>query len=295
MRLITRADLDGLTSAILLQEVEAIEEVDFAHPKDVQDGKVSISENDVLANLPFDERAGLWFDHHLSQSDASWNPNMRGAYEIAPSAARVIADHYKSPKFERFHDLLDATDRLDAAQLTREDVNDPKGWILVGYTLDPRSGLGAFKDYFRHLMGLAKEKTVDEILKDEKVKVHVDRLKREEEAFKKHLLASSRLESNVVVTDVRGQKDLPSGNRFLIYELFPDANVSMRLADGRGGEFTSIQIGHSIFNRNCKTSIGDLMADYGGGGHFGAGTCQPPAAEAQGVIDKIFATLKENG
>ncbi|MDP9018138.1 MAG: exopolyphosphatase [Candidatus Eremiobacteraeota bacterium] len=295
MRLVTRADLDGLTSAILLQEVEAIEEVDFAHPKDVQDGKVTISSNDVLANLPYDERAGLWFDHHLSQSDASWNPNMKGAYEIAPSAARVISDHYKSPKFERFHDLLDATDRLDSAQLTREDVNDPKGWILVGYTLDPRSGLGAFKDYFHHLMGLAKDKTVEQILQDEKVKVHVDRLKREEGTFKQHLLEHSKLEGNVVITDVRGLKDLPSGNRFLIYELFPDATVSMRLADGKGGEFVSIQLGHSIFNRNCKTSIGDLMADYGGGGHFGAGTCQPAAADAPRVIDEILKVLKANG
>jgi len=220
---------------------------------------------------------------------------MKGACEIAPSAARVISDHYKSPKFERFHDLLDATDRLDSAQLTREDVNNPKGWILVGYTLDPRSGLGAFKDYFHHLMGLAYDKTVDQILPYDKVKVHVDRLKREEEAFKKHLLEHSKLDGNVVITDVRGLKDLPSGNRFLIYELFPDATVSMRLADGKGGEFVSIQLGHSIFNRNCKTSIGDLMADYGGGGHFGAGPCQPAAAGAQGVIEKILATLKENG
>ena len=295
MRLITRADLDGLTSAILLQEVEQIDEVEFAHPKDVQDGKVEISSNDVLANLPFDERAGLWFDHHLSQSDASWNPNMKGAYEIAPSAARVISDHYKSPKFERFHDLLEATDRLDAAQLTREDVNNPQGWILVGYTLDPRSGLGAFKDYFRHLMGLAKSKSVDEILQDDQVKVHVDRLKREEEAFKKHLLQHSRLDGNVVITDVRGQKDLPSGNRFLIYELFPSANVSVRLADGRGGEFTSIQVGHSIFKRDAKTSIGDLMASYGGGGHFGAGTCQPAAFDAQSIVDEIVGILKKNG
>ncbi|GAC1651875.1 MAG: exopolyphosphatase [Vulcanimicrobiaceae bacterium] len=296
MRLITRADLDGLTSAILLQEVEAIDEVDFAHPKDVQDGKVAITENDVLANLPFDERAGLWFDHHLSQSDASWNPNLKGAYEIAPSAARVISDHYKSPKFERFHELLEATDRLDAAMLTREDVNNPQGWILVGYTLDPRSGLGAFKDYFRHLMQLAREnKTIDEILQDEKVKVHVDRLKREEEAFKNHLQESSKLDGNVVITDVRGQKDLPSGNRYLIYELFPEANVSMRIADGRGGEFVSIQLGHSIFNRNCKTSIGDLMAIYGGGGHFGAGTCQPAASDAQRVIGEVLDALKSNG
>ena len=295
MRLITRADLDGLTSAILLQEVEQIEEVDFAHPKDVQDGKVEITSNDILANLPYDERAGLWYDHHLSQSDASWNPNMKGAYEIAPSAARVISDHYKSPKFERFHDLLDATDRLDAAQLTRDDVNNPQGWILVGYTLDPRSGLGAFKDYFRHLMKLAQEKTIEQILADEKVKANIDKLKKDEQAFKQHLLDHSKQDGNVVITDVRGLKDLPSGNRYLIYELFPTANVWMRLADGKGGEFVSIQLGHSIFKRDAKTSIGDLLAEYGGGGHFGAGTCQPAAADAPRVIEEILNVLKSNG
>lgn len=295
MRLITRADLDGLTSAILLQEVEQIEAVDFAHPKDVQDGKVEITANDILANLPYDERAGLWYDHHLSQSDASWNPNMKGAYEIAPSAARVISDHYKSPKFERFHDLLDATDRLDAAQLTRDDVNNPQGWILVGYTLDPRSGLGAFKEYFHHLMKLAQNKTIDDILADETVKSHVDKLKKDEQAFKQHLLDHSKQDGNVVVTDVRGLKDLPSGNRYLIYELFPTANVWMRLADGKGGEFVSIQLGHSIFKRDAKTSIGDLLAEYGGGGHFGAGTCQPSAADAPRVIEEILNVLKTNG
>lgn len=295
MRLITRADLDGLTSAILLQEVEDIEEVDFAHPKDVQDGKVEITSNDILANLPYDERAGLWYDHHLSQSDASWNPNMKGAYEIAPSAARVIYDHYKSPKFARFEELLEATDRLDSAQLTHDDVNDPQGWILVGYTLDPRSGLGAFKDYFRHLMKLAQEKPVDEIVRDPRVKEHVDRLQADEAAFKQHLRDHSKLDGNVVVTDVRGVKDIPSGNRYWIYELFPSANVWMRIADGRGGEFTSIQLGHSIFKRDAKTSIGDLLAEYGGGGHFGAGTCQPPAADAPRVIGEILTVLKNNG
>ena len=177
MRLITRADLDGLTSAILLQEVEPIDEVDFAHPKDVQDGKFALSANDILANLPYDERAALWFDHHVSQSDAAWNPQMRGEFGVAPSAARVIADHYKSDKFGRFSELMEATDRLDAALLTHNDIVDPQGWILVGYTLDPRSGLGAFKDYFRHLMQLAKQQTVEQILQDPEVHKHVERLK----------------------------------------------------------------------------------------------------------------------
>lgn len=295
MRLLTRADLDGLTSAILLQEVEPIESVDFAHPKDVQDGKIAIDGNDILANLPFDKRAGMWFDHHVSQSDASFDNDFKGAYSIAPSAARVIADHYKSPKFERYAQLLDETDRLDAARLTHDDIVNPQGWILIGYTLDPRSGLGAFKDYFRHLMELAKSKSVDEILADEQVRAHVDRLRREEAAFKEHLLGSSTLDGNVVITDVRGQNDLPSGNRFLIYTLFPTANVSVRVADGRGGEFVSIQVGHSILKRDCHTNVGDMLAAYGGGGHVGAGTAQPAAADANRVLAEIVETLKRNG
>ncbi|HTU71032.1 MAG TPA: exopolyphosphatase [Candidatus Baltobacteraceae bacterium] len=295
MRLITRADLDGLTSAILLQEVEAIDEIEFAHPKDVQDGKVAVTDHDILANLPYDERAGLWFDHHVSQSDAAWNPEMRGNFEIAPSAARVIADHYKSDRFDRFADLLDATDRLDAALLTRDDIVDPKGWILVGYTLDPRSGLGAFKEYFRHLMSLAKAQTVDQILQDPQVRKQVDRLKAEEPAFLEHLKETSRQDGNVVITDVRGRKNLPSGNRFLIYDLFPSANVSARVADGRNNEFVSIQVGHNILKRDCKTSIGDMMAQYGGGGHTGAGTCQPAPGDADRVLGEIVTILKNNG
>jgi len=295
MRLITRADLDGLTSAILLQEVEAIDEVDFAHPKDVQDGKVAVSSSDILANLPYDERAALWFDHHVSQSDAAWNPEMKGSFEVAPSAARVISDHYKSEKFDRYADLLTATDKLDAALLTREDIVDPQGWILIGYTLDPRSGLGAFKDYFKHLMELAKAKTVEQILQDPEVSKHVARLKSEEAAFREHLLANTKQDGNVTITDLRGQKNLPSGNRFLIYELFPTANVSVRIADGRGGEFVSIQVGHSILKRDCKTSIGDLLAEYGGGGHVGAGTCQPAPADADRVIGEVVEKLKQNG
>jgi hypothetical protein len=295
MRLITRADLDGLTSAILLAEVEAIDEIDFAHPKDVQDGRVAVTPNDILANLPYDERAALWFDHHASQADAAWNPEMKGSFEIAPSAARVIADHYKSDKFARFTELLDATDKLDAAMLSRDDIVDPKGWILIGYTLDPRSGLGAFKEYFRHLMQLAREKTVDQILNDPQVRTHVERLKREESAFREHLQEVSRLDGNVVITDVRGLRDLPSGNRFLIYDLFPNTNVSIRVADGRNNAFVSIQVGHSILKRDCRTSVGDMLAAFGGGGHQGAGTCQVAPDDAERVLGEIVETLQRNG
>ena len=293
MRLITRADLDGLTCAILLQEVEDIEQVDFAHPKDVQDGKVEITKNDILANLPHDPRVGIWFDHHVSQ--AGKPSGAEGAFSVKPSAARVIVDHYKSPKFERYAGLMEATDRLDSAQLTMDDVVSPKGWILVGYTLDPRTGLGAFKDYFLHLMQLAKTKSIEQIVADPQVKERVERVNAEEAQFKEHVKADSRLDGNVVITDVRGKKNLPTGNRFLVYTLFPKANVSVRIADGRAGEFVSLQVGHSIFNRTCKINVGELMAKYGGGGHVGAGTCQPKPADADRILGEVIETLKKGG
>ena len=191
--------------------------------------------------------------------------------------------------------MLAATDKLDAAQLTRNDIVEPKGWVLIGFTLDPRSGLGAFKAYFHRLMELAKAKSVDEILSDSEVKAHVDRLKREMEDFRRSLAATSRQDGNVVVTDVRGRRNLPSGNRFLVYDLFPDANVSVRIADGHDGKYVSVQLGHSVLNRTCRTNIGALMSQHGGGGHEGAGTCQPSTEQAERVIGEIVATLKRNG
>jgi hypothetical protein len=294
MRLVTRADLDGLTCAILLSEVEKIEDVDFAHPKDVQDGKAQLSKNDILANLPFDERAGLWFDHHISQADASWN-DFQGAYDVAPSAARVIANHYKSPKFERYTELLDATDRMDAAELTKDDIVSPAGWILIGYTLDPRTGLSDFRPYFKHVMELAKHHSPADIVKDPQVRERIEKLRAEEQAFADLLKAHSRADHNVVITDLRGLENMPHGNRFMIYTLFPQQNVSMRIADGFNKKFVSIQVGHSILNRTCKTNVGELLIEHGGGGHFGAGTCQPSPEEADGVIDHILQVLKDNG
>lgn len=294
MRLITRGDLDGLTCALLLQEVEDIETVELAHPKDVQDGVVQITSNDILANLPYDDRVGLWFDHHSSESDAP-PPGFKGAYSIAPSAARVIADHYQSPKFERYSKLLDETDRLDGAQLNVEDVRNPQGWILLGYTLDPRTGLGNFRDYFKKLMELCRAQPVEQVLQDPEVADRVRRVGEEEEEFRKHLLAVARVDQNVVLMDIRGMRDLPAGNRFLVYTLFPEQNVSLRIADGLAGKFFTVQVGHSIFNRTCRTNVGELMQKHGGGGHRGAGTCQPTVDGADSVIGDILDTLKRNG
>ncbi len=295
MRLVTRADLDGLACAVLLQEVEPIDSVEFAHPKDVQDGKADIDEYDILANLPYDARVGMWFDHHSSQRDAVPPGEFDGAYDIAPSAARVIANHYGHSSFQRYAELLSETDRLDSAQLDVGDVVDPQGWILLGYTLDPRTGLGAFKNYFLKLMGLCASCSLDEILADEEVARRVENVRADQKAFADHLRDVTHVEGNVIITDVRGKADLPVGNRFLIYTLFPTGNVSVRLADGKANQFVTVQVGHSIFNRTCRTDVGELMHKHGGGGHKGAGTCQPSLRAAEGVIADVIESLKGAG
>jgi hypothetical protein len=306
MRLITRADLDGLTCAVLLSRVESIDEVTFAHPKDVQDGKVDVGPNDILANLPRDPRAKMVFDHHASQAD-QWHTHDDGTAHshdhggsfqgAAPSAARVIADHYKNADFSGFEELLRQTDRLDSADLEPGDVTDPQGWILIGYTLDPRTGMARYRDYFLHVLELVKKHPNDPeaILDDEQVAERVAILQVQEKAFLNHLKSASTLDGNVVITDVRGLRDAPIGNRFLIYTLFPSANVSVRLADGADKSFVSVQVGHSIFNRSCRTSVGALLASYGGGGHFGAGTAQPKNTDAERVLAEIVGVLKTNG
>jgi hypothetical protein len=298
MRLITRADLDGLTCAVLLSQVETIDDVMLAHPKDVQDGKVDINSNDVLANLPHDPRAGMIFDHHASQTDEWKEGETKGGFQAtAPSAARVVAGHYPDADFSAYTELLRQTDRLDSADLEPEDVTDPKGWILVGYTLDPRTGMARYRDYFKHVLDLVKANPndPDKVLADPQVAERVAILRDQQWSFMEHLIETSRADGNVIVSDVRGLKDAPLGNRFFIYTLFPEANVSVRVADGANNAFNSIQVGHSIFNRTCKTSVGSLMDHYGGGGHFGAGTCQPAPPDADRVVGEIIQVLKKNG
>jgi hypothetical protein len=298
MRLITRADLDGLTCAVLLSHVEPIDDVDLAHPKDVQDGKLEITKNDILANLPHDARAGMVFDHHASQADAWKDGATKGGFAAAaPSAARVIASYYTTADFSAYDGLLHDTDRLDSANLDPDDVTDPKGWILVGYTLDPRTGMARYRDYFKHVLELVKKHPSDPvaILADAEVNARVEILRDQQWSFMEHLIETSKTDGNVIVNDVRGIHDAPLGNRFFVYTLFPEANVSVRIADGANNAFCSIQVGHSIFNRTCKTSVGALMAHFGGGGHFGAGTARPATQDAGRVLDEIVTILKKNG
>ncbi len=294
MRVLTRGDMDGMTSTILLSLVEEVTEITLTHPKDMQDAKIPVSANDIIINLPYVKGCGMWFDHHSSEEKrVAQIGEFRGRFAVAPSAARVIYDYYRRPELERFKELLEATDRLDSANLTPEDVTSPSGWILLGLTLDPRSGLAMeFRNYFRWLVGYVKEMPLEKVLQHPEVNQRCQRVLQEQEEFKKLLKEYSHQEANVIVTDLRGVRQMPAGNRFLVYTMYPEANVEVRIFPGILDN-TVVAAGHSIFNRTCKVNLGKLMAEYGGGGLPGAATCQISEEEADTKIAEIIERLKE--
>lgn len=298
MRLVTRADLDGLTCAVLITSCEDVGSVELVHPQDITDKRVAIGPDDILANLPYHPQCGKWFDHHLlTESNERPPQHFEGRYGLAPSAARMVYEYYAPAHAElrRYEGLLAETDRLDAAQLNIDDVLEPRGHILLGYTLDPRTGLGAYREYFLLLLEALKRQPIEAVLELPEVGARVERLRTQDQHFREATLKHSRLDGNVVVTDFRSLEQVPVGNRFLVYTLFPQANVSLRIHWGPGRERVAVAVGHSIFNRTCRTRVGELMSDYGGGGHRGAGTCVLPLETADAQIAAIVAELKLKG
>jgi hypothetical protein len=307
MRLITRSDFDGLACAVLLKEVESIDAVEFVHPKDVQAGTVRVGPNDILTNLPYHPDCGMWFDHHASEAQRGPLEKIRfkGRFAVAPSAARVVYDHYVEAglgkELKRYKKLLEVVDKSDAAQLTKRDVTSPRGWMLLSYVMDPRTGLGYQHDYaisnkqlMAKMIDWIPRHSADEILKKRDVAARVKTYRKDQDSFKKVLQERSRQEKNVVITDLRGIAT-PAGNRFLIYTLFPTANVSVRIFDAKGGELSVIAVGHNVFNRTAKADCGKLTAAHGGGGHRGAGAAQVPKAAADAALKQIVAALKRAG
>ena len=301
MRLVTRGDLDGLTSAVIITAKEPVDEIVLVHPQDITDKRVEIRPDDILANVPYDPRCGMWFDHHLL-TDSNEKPpeKFHGRYGLAASAARLVYDYYRElhpndPQLARLDRLVYETDRLDSATLTPEDVEHPRDYILLGYTIDSRTGFGSFEDYFFKLVDWLKTMTIEEVLAQPDVATRVERLRNEQESFRALLKRNSFQLSNVVVTDLRDIERLPAGNRFLIYNLFPETNVSIRVHWGPRRDTVIAAVGHSIFNRTCKTSVGELMSRFGGGGHRGAGTCLLPIDRAAEAVDEILFELQANG
>ena len=297
MRLVTRPDLDGLTCAVLLSKCERLDSIALVHPQDVAERRVEITAEDVLTNVPYHPACGLWFDNHLLTDARSTPPaGFRGRYAQAPSAARVVYDHYKAthPALSGYDALLAETDRLDSAGLTREDVLSPEGYVLLGFTLDDRTGLEGLHDYFLALYPAVRDRSLPEVLALPEVAARVGRLREQDRAFRERAIERSRLHGRVVVTDFRGLDPLPVGNRFLIYTLFPAATVSVRLQATRDGR-VSISAGRSILDRSSRANLGVLLSLHGGGGHPGAAACVVKADEADRRLAEIVAALERNG
>ena len=293
MRLVTRGDLDGLAASVLISEMEQIDDILLVHPQDITDNKIEITANDILANLPYDPRVGMWFDHHAHT--VMPEGTFKGAYAVAPSVARVIFDYYASEKLKRFAHLVTETDRFDSADLIREDITNPQDVILLGFLIDPRTGMGGnFRELFKSLVERLRMKSLQSILNDPDIRALTAALRRDDQKFHEFLLAHSEVHDKVVVTDYRDVEDIPAGNRFLVYTSFPECNVSLRIQWGPGRKLVAMNIGHSIFDRSCTVDVGEVCRKYGGGGHRGAGGCvlRPMAADL--AIKIVTAMLRKN-
>lgn len=316
MRLVTRADFDGLVCGAVITLMEEIDSYLFVEPKFMQDGQVEIRRGDVIANLPYDPNTTLWFDHHVTNAFA-WRDHTgqsedvtlvpgKGGFRIAPSAARVVYEYYtqavrggdrkkaagvKVLETPRMKYLLDEADKIDAALLTPEDVLHPAGYVLISMTVD-----GKFEDepYWLKLIDYLRDKTVEETLRDPEVKRRCQKILDDQERLKKILLDRGRLEGNVILLDLRGIKDMPEGNRFLLYTLFPTANISVKIAeDSQRENTTAISVGYNIFNPTSNVNVGELLKNYGGGGHKVVGSSRVPNDRAEEALREIVAAVKE--
>ena len=302
VRLLTRSDFDGLACAAILKSLNIIDHWEFVHPKDMQDGHVEVTANDVLANVPYVEGCGMWFDHHMSETTrVGKDVLVLGEYRPAPSAARIIYEYYGGEKeLPQFEELVKATDKVDSGQLTKDEIFTPQGWVLLGFIMDPRTGLGRFRHFtipnyklMENLIDACAAMNIGEILAIPDVVERVDFYKDQSEKFVEMVRKHTTITGNVISTDLRGVETIFVGNRFMVYSIYPEQNVSLWIVDGRAKLNCAIAVGYSILNRSCETDIGELMLKHGGGGHKMVGTCQVPYEKADEAIADIIKNLTE--
>ncbi len=300
MRLITRSDFDGLACGALLKEAGIIDSWKFAHPKDLQDGLVEVNENDCLANVPFVEGCGLWFDHHSSEHERlQLEGKYKGESRITPSCARIIYEYYGGrERFPQFDDMMEAVDKVDSGNLTIEEVQNPKGWILVGFLMDPRTGLGRWRQFtisnyqlMEKLIDACRTMTTEEILALPDVRERIEVYFEKTAKFKEMVQKYTTVNGNLIVSDLRGVDPIYSGNRFMIYSMYPEQNISAWIVSGRGGQGCSAAVGYSILNKSATLDVGALMLKYGGGGHKKVGTCQFSNENMDTELPKMLAEL----
>lgn len=301
-RLVTRSDFDGLICAVLFRELGMIGDITFVHPKDMQDGTVAIGPNDITTNLPYTPEAHMVFDHHLSEKlrNADVMPANYIMDTQAPSAARVVYDHFGGrATFPNITDeVMEAVDKADSAHYDKKDILHPSGWALLNFILDPRTGLGRFHDFtisnydlMMEVIDYCRNHTIQEILALPHVRERTDLYFAHEEKARQQLSSLAQVHGNLVVLDLREQETIWVANRFLLYALFPQCNVSMHVMWGFKKQNTVFALGASILDRSNKVNLGELMLGYGGGGHRGAATCQVPHEKAPEVMQELITTL----
>ncbi|USD66776.1 exopolyphosphatase [Vibrio sp. SCSIO 43136] len=304
-RLVTRSDFDGLVCAVLLKKLDMIDDIKFVHPKDMQDGIIEITENDIVTNLPYVEKAHLVFDHHLSETIR--NSGERNNHKIdpdAPSAARVVWEYYGG--FDTFPsewaDMMEAVDKGDSAQFDRDEVLDAQGWNLLNFLMDARTGLGRFREFrisnyalMMDLIDYCKNHTIEEILSLPDVKERIDLYREHSIKFAEQIQRCATVHDNLVLLDLTDEETIFAGNRFLIYALFPECNISIHKMWGFQKQNIVFATGKSIFDRGSKTNVGELMLKYNGGGHQAAGTCQIAVDQADQVQQELIEQITSDG
>jgi len=307
VRLLTRSDFDGSVCAALLQELGLVDEILYIHPKDLQDNKIAVTEDDIIANVPYAEGCGLWFDHHSSEHQRiKLDGRFKGASELEPSAAQVIYGYYKKDenyagKLEKFEDLIKIVGIADSARFSKEDILNPTGWIMLAFIADPRTGLGHRRSFrisnfelMQKLPELLRSQTIEEILALPDLQERIQVYHEETSKYKALLVRHTRIEGDAIVINFRGIDEIAVGNRFLEYVLYPEQNISVRIVDGRNNEFAMISVGHSIINRTSVVDVGSMVLKYGGGGHKQVGTCQVKYEDIDRIIGEMLQVINDH-
>ena len=302
MRLITRSDFDGLACGALLEYLGLVDDWLFVHPKDIQDGLVKATKNDILANVPYIDGCGLWFDHHSSEEERlGKDVKFEGVSRQAPSCARVIYEYYGgADKLGKFTEMIKYVDKMDSADLSADEIMNPNGWVLLGFLVDPRTGLGRIRNFTISNLDLMKKltrdniftKPIEEILEISDVKERIDVYFEQHTKFIEMVKKHAKIEGNAIFADMRDVENIYAGNRFLLYTLFPDQNISVWVVDGKQKVNTVITVGYSVINRSATVDVGSLMLKYGGGGHKAVGTCQVPYEDTDKIIAEIISAVK---
>ncbi|MDJ1184864.1 exopolyphosphatase [Roseofilum casamattae] len=301
-RLVTRSDFDGLVCGVLLKELDLIDDIKFVHPKDMQDGKIEISDRDITTNLPYVPSAHLVFDHHLSETlRIKSKPDNYIIDADAPSAARVVYNYYGGKdKFPEISEaMMTAVDRADSAQFSTDDILNPQDWVLLNFIMDARTGLGRFRQFrisnyqlMMELIDYCKSHTIGEILALPDVQERTSLYQEQQVQFKAQLERCTRQYGSLVVLDLREEETIYAGNRFTIYAQYPECQISMHVVWGLKKQNTVFAVGKSIVNRASDFNIGELMLQYGGGGHANAGTCQVDNERAETVKAELISKLQ---